>query len=220
MSSESSDKLHPSFQPLTAICELFADLRVPWWIAGGWAIDLAAGEISRDHHDIDVMVLERDEHALRTDLPGVDFRLIVGAGEHDQPWPPGRRLIAGPDRIRLLCPTLPMPTEVISGAAVGTTWVYHRGRPGGTTRPLVKITQRRGRIPYLAPEVVLATKFLDNRDKDGADFYTAAPHLSPDQRQWLIKTMTQRWLSARRRAGDTTSDGTDHPWIQHLLAGG
>lgn len=181
-------------------------------------LDLAAGEISRDHADIDVMVLERDEHALRSDLTGVDFRLIIGPGEHEHPWPPDRRLIAGPDRIRLISPRLPMPTEVICGAAVGRTWVYHRGRPGGTTRPLDKITQHRGRIPYLAPEVVLATKFFDNREKDEADFYTAAPHLNVDQRQWLIQTMTQRWPSARRRAGDTISDGTDHPWVQHLLA--
>lgn len=212
----SVDELNPSFEPLTAVCNLFADVHVPWWIAGGWAIDLAAGRISRAHHDIDVMILERDEHALRTGLTGVDFRLIVGAGEHEEPWPPDKRLIAGPDRVRLLSTNLPMPTEVICGAAVGRTWVYHRGRPGRTARPLDTITQHRGRIPYLAPEVVLATKFLDNRSKDDADFYTATPHLNPDQRQWLIETLTQRWLSARRRAGDTTSDGTDHPWIQHL----
>lgn len=213
----SSDKLHPSFQPLSAIRELFTDVHIPWWIAGGWAIDLAVGKPSRDHHDIDVMVLERDEHALRSSLDGVEFRLIVGPGEYEQPWPLGQRLIAGPDRIRLISPQLPMPTEVICGAAVGRNWIYHRGRPGATTRALDKITQYRGQIPYLAPEVVLATKFLDNRDKDEADFNTAAPYLDPDQRQWLIQSMTQRWRSARRRAGDEASDGTDHPWIQHLL---
>lgn len=216
--SSTHDEVPTDFEPLTTVCRLLAPLRVPWWIAGGWAIDLAAGRISRDHHDIDVMLLERDEHALRSDLTGVDFRLIVGPGEREQPWLPDRHLIAGPDRVRLISPELPMPTEVICGAAVGRSWVYHRGRPGSTTRPLDKITQRRGPIPYLAPEVVLATKFLDNRPKDDADFHTVAPHLTDDQRQWLIEIATQRWLGARRRAGDTNSDGTDHPWIQRMLS--
>lgn len=215
--SSTSNELPADFEPLRIICDLFANLRVPWWIAGGWAIDLAAGRISRAHHDIDVMILERDEHALRSDLTGVDFRLIVGPGEREEPWPTDRRLVAGPDRVRLISPKLPIPTEVICGAAVGRSWVYHRGRPGSTTRPLDTVTQRRGPIPYLAPEVVLATKLLDNRPKDDADFHTAAPHLTADQRDWLIETSTRRWQAARRRAGDTVSDGTDHPWTQYLL---
>jgi Aminoglycoside-2''-adenylyltransferase len=43
--------------------------RVPWWITGGWAIDLAVAHVTRDHADVDVMMLERDEHALRGRRP-------------------------------------------------------------------------------------------------------------------------------------------------------
>ena len=53
------------FGPVLAVRSLLSDLTVPYWIAGGWAIDLAVGRVTRDHADVDVMLLERDEHALR-----------------------------------------------------------------------------------------------------------------------------------------------------------
>jgi Aminoglycoside-2''-adenylyltransferase len=38
----------------------FAALHVPWWIAGGWAIDLFLGRQTREHEDLDVLILRRD----------------------------------------------------------------------------------------------------------------------------------------------------------------
>src|SRR2546425_12898969 len=35
----------------------FSSLKVPWWVAGGWALDLYTGEQSRAHEDLDVGVL-------------------------------------------------------------------------------------------------------------------------------------------------------------------
>jgi len=37
-----------------------APLTVPWWFAGGWAIDLYAGAQSHRHADLDVGILRRD----------------------------------------------------------------------------------------------------------------------------------------------------------------
>jgi len=70
------------FEPVHAVGSLLSGLTVPWWITGGWAIDQAAGHLTRDHTDVDVMMLERDEHALRG-LTGVNIQLIA-AGQ-----PPG-----------------------------------------------------------------------------------------------------------------------------------
>ncbi len=52
-------------EPVHAVGSLLYGLTVPWWITGGWAIDLAAGHVTRDHADVNVMMLERDGHALR-----------------------------------------------------------------------------------------------------------------------------------------------------------
>jgi len=206
-----SNSLPVEFAPVTAVRDLLTELRVPWWIAGGWAIDLALGQVSRAHHDVDVLMLERDEHALR-DVTDVDLRLVVGADEREKTWPPGRRLIAGAHRIQVRAGGLPLPTEVLLGAAVGSTWLYHRGRMGAVTRPLAAITRKRGDIPYLSPEVVLAMKAVSGRAKDAADFDAALPLLDADQRRWLGDAAGRRWRSTHA----SSDDSAVHPWTKRL----
>jgi len=43
---------------------VFAPLAVPWWIAGGWAIDVYLGRQTREHADIDVSVLRAHHRKL------------------------------------------------------------------------------------------------------------------------------------------------------------
>jgi len=47
-----------------------------WGIAGGWALDLWRGEITREHHDVDVAVLRDDQVALRAHLAGYEWTVI------------------------------------------------------------------------------------------------------------------------------------------------
>ena len=99
------------FEPVHAVGSLLSGLTVPWWITGGWAIDLAAGHLTRDHADVNVMMLERDEHALRG-LTGVDIQLIAD-GQPPGPWPAGRRLTAGPAPVQ---PPAPVPAAASATA--------------------------------------------------------------------------------------------------------
>lgn len=47
------------------VAQFFSTLAIPWWIAGGWAIDLFLGEQTRDHEDIDILFLRRDQQEIR-----------------------------------------------------------------------------------------------------------------------------------------------------------
>src|SRR5580698_11184903 len=47
-----------------------ASLSTPWWISGGWALDLFAGAQSRAHKDLDIGVLRRDAVAAAGALAG------------------------------------------------------------------------------------------------------------------------------------------------------
>jgi hypothetical protein len=49
-------------------------LRTPWWICGGWALDLFLGRNTRRHVDLDVALLRRDQHVLFRHLGGWDLR--------------------------------------------------------------------------------------------------------------------------------------------------
>ena len=46
----------------------FAAWTTPWWVSGGWAIDLAVGHQSREHADLDILVLRRDHRQVRARL--------------------------------------------------------------------------------------------------------------------------------------------------------
>ncbi len=177
------------FGPVHAVGSLLSDLTVPYWIAGGWAIDLAVGRVTRDHADVDIMLLERDEHALRTDLAEVDVHLMGRDGQ-PAPWAAGQRLPGGPGRLVLHSKNLPLPTEVLLASAVGTFWVYHRGAHC-IRRPLADITRTRDGIPFLAPEVVLLFKSRSKSDKDQRDVRTALPILNAEQRAWLRDILKQ-----------------------------
>jgi hypothetical protein len=205
------------FEPVQVVRSVRSSLAVPWWVTGGWAIDLAVGQVTRPHDDVDVVLLERDEHALRH-LPDVGLQLVVGPGHQEQPWTADRRMLAGPDSVRLISPRLPVSTQVVFAAAVGTTWVYHRGKPT-ILRPLSEAGRVRYGIPYLAPEVVLTMKSMSVRDKDEHDFSSALPLLDRDQREWLQDSITRRWHGFRRRAGDPLAAMSDHPWTSRLITG-
>jgi hypothetical protein len=200
------------FEPVHAVGSLLSGLTVPWWITGGWAIDLAVGHVTRDHTDVDVMMLERDEHALRG-LTGVDIQLI--AGGQPGPWPAGRRLTAVPapgpkppvtgpgrrvgDGLVLRGEDLPLPADVIPAGAVGAIWIYKKGSHV-FTRPLADITRYRQGIPSLAPEVVLLIKARPGTDRPGTDndqrdFEAALPTLGAEQRLWLKDAIERpSWL--------------------------
>jgi hypothetical protein len=119
------------FGPVLAVRALLSDLTVPYWIAGGWAIDLAVGRVTRDHADVDIMLLERDEHALRTDLTQVDVQLI-GRGGQPGPWPAGRRLLAGPHPGPSSPPTASSCTARTSRCPPRCSWPA-RSEPSGST---------------------------------------------------------------------------------------
>ena len=52
------------------VAALFSVLAVPWWLAGGYAIEMAVGHALRDHADIDVLLLRRDQLAAQRMLAG------------------------------------------------------------------------------------------------------------------------------------------------------
>ena len=49
------------------------DLEAPWWIAGGWALDLFLGRVTRAHNDVEIADFRADVDAVRVALPGWEF---------------------------------------------------------------------------------------------------------------------------------------------------
>lgn len=68
------------------VARFFSSLVVPWWIAGGWALDLFLGAQTRDHDDIDVQILRRDQQEVRVLLHGWDVQAAPPRA-HPGEWP-------------------------------------------------------------------------------------------------------------------------------------
>src|SRR5215212_9966399 len=57
------------------ILALLGSAPFPWWIAGGWSLDLFLGKQTRDHFDIDVAISRNDQLLAQLYLNHWDFCL-------------------------------------------------------------------------------------------------------------------------------------------------
>jgi hypothetical protein len=162
---------------------LLASSKAPWWIAGGWALDLFSGTPSRPHTDLDVGILRRDVSTVLLGLStwevfeAKDGRLIRLA---DGCVPPV-------DVHSLWCrPTAadPWTIELMLDEADGDTWVYRR-EPRIRRSMSTAVRQSPYGLPYLAPEIQLLYKSKARRERDDADFAQICPLLAAHARRWL-----------------------------------
>jgi hypothetical protein len=169
-----------------------------WWIAGGWAVELAGGA-RRGHADTDVVVLvdeldriraqlrayhlwEAHDGSLRPLLAGEDLR-----PEREQLWV--RRDAASPWLVDLL----------LTPAKAGR-WVFKRDHR--VSLPLEAVGATSDGIPHLRPEVVLLHKAHRVRPKDEQDFSSLLPLLDASARSWLDDALALAH--------------PDHPWRARL----
>ena len=181
--------------------DLFAAFPRPWWIAGGWALDVHLGRASRAHADIDLAVLRGDEVALPALLAGWDIRIA-----HDgalMPWG-GEGALPAPYHqfwVRRDGATA-WSFEVLLEEHDGATWRYRRDHR--VTMPLARFGRASPEgVPYVAPEVALLYKAKGHAmAKNAADFEAALPALDAGARDWL------RGALVVAHAG--------HPWLAAL----
>ncbi|MEU4829935.1 amino acid transporter [Streptosporangium sp. NPDC023615] len=186
--------------PLEQVVALFQGLDVPWWIGGGYAIELAVGRPYRDHGDIDVGLLRRDQLAVRRLLAGWDCHAADPPGTL-RSWPVNEVL---PDRAHDIWVREhaggPWRFQLMLDESDGDEWVYRRD--ARVRRPLSSLTVATDGFRRLAPEVQLLYKAKGLRAKDETDFTRALPSLTGPQRRWLAEALT-------------IEHGT-HPWHDRL----
>jgi hypothetical protein len=193
-----------SWEPATPaeVAEIFSSCEARWWIAGGYAIELATGQPIRDHSDIDVLLLRRDQLVVQEALPGWQWRAADPPGSL-RPWRPGEQLPAGVHDI--WCrpgPRRPWRIQVMLEESSGGDWISRRDER--IRRPITSIglVTARG-IPYLAPEIQLFYKAKNQRAKDEADFAATLPILTEAQKRWLSHALSLVY-------------GPAHPWRLRL----
>lgn len=175
---------------IAEVMHVLRGLRAPWAVAGGWAIDLAVGRVTRPHADVDVLLPREDQAALRMALPEWEFRSVVDGAL--SLWLRGARLDTPVHEVHATPPVRILREvrgiEFLLNERDGMDWVYRRD--SAVRRPLSRIFREGwAGVRTLAPEVVLLYKSKAPREADEHDFQTALPLLGDESRRWLAAAL-------------------------------
>jgi hypothetical protein len=192
------------FDPVAAVAAVMRGYPHPWFIAGGWAIDLFVGRVTRAHEDVEVGAFLPHQDALRRQLAG--WKLFRSHDDRWEPWPPDVRIELPEFQAKARREQGdPRQFDVFFNPLDGDDWVSRRH--DGLRVPIEKVSGRTPdagalpNIPYFAPELQLLYKAKHHRPRDEADFAVALPRLGR-RRRWLREALE------RFQPGD--------PWIPRL----
>lgn len=188
------------FTPIQQVAEELQGLPCPWYICGGWSIDLYLGRVTRVHDDRDVQIARADQLALREYLLARDWKLLTPLNGRLEHWPPHMRLESPRHQVHAHRQSAFIDfllTDFDAG-----TWRYRR-------EPIILRDSRRmglrseEGIPFIAPELALLFKSRTSsgveRSKDQDDFEKVYDKLEPERRAWLRWALiavdpSHRWL--------------------------
>ena len=176
---------------------LFAHVSSPWWICGGWAIDLWVGRSTRDHADLDIGCADSLVAQIVGELEG--WEVFLAKAGTLSPWRPGDALDGSLWLSRRGSAT--WDVQLMPERTTGDNWHFRRDHSVTRTRSDLTWTTPDG-MPVLKPEIQLLYKAKSVRPKDQADFEVTVPTLSEDSRAWLSATIRRLYPS--------------HPWLSHL----
>ena len=172
----------------------------PWWVVGGWAIEVFTGA-QREHEDIDVSMLACDVPALR-EFVGDRWHLWTNVGGTLRPLT---------DRH----PELPVPDcQIWVRRDAGSPWImdmplspdvnglWQSKRMSDHVAPVDDVTWvTDDGLRVADPEIVLLHKGAQLRAKDRRDLERTLPLLDAGRRSWLRDSLRQCY-------------GDDHPWLE------
>lgn len=178
------EKSKQSFKLPMKVAEIMVGFSKPWFVAGGWAIDLFLSRVTREHKDVEIAIFRQDQLELRRHLTDWGFkkveegRLVSWLGSEWLELPAheihARNTHSDPNHL-----------EVLLNECDGTHWIFRRN-------PLIKLTltnagmiSKKGGIPFLIPEIVLLYKAKAPKSHDEADFQSVCRVLDSNRRSWL-----------------------------------
>jgi hypothetical protein len=195
-----------SFEAIRPALAELESYRHPWFVCGGWAIDLYVGEVTREHEDLEVAIFRHHQHALRAHYREWSAFKSVGRWvrweEDEELELPLHQILFQPAEWPEPDPWEPSYDErqfFLNDVRSGV-WISRRDER--IRLPVRQLAQRgAGGFPIVAPEVQLLYKAKHTGNKDEHDFGLVAPLLGPVRREWLRDALElihpgHRWIEA------------------------
>ncbi len=199
---EAFDRWYGGWDPLTraTIGEFMAGFGRPWWVIGGWSIEVFTG-VPRQHEDMDISMLASDAPAFREFL-----------GDRWTPWNVDDGWFRPFDE---RFPEVRADSQLWIRESAQSRWIldipltpdtdgrWTNKRLRSHTEAVEDVTWvADDGLHYQRPEVTLMFKAAQTRAKDRADAAVTLPRLDAAQRRWLRETVGQM--------------NPDHPWVTEL----
>jgi len=182
----------------------------PWFILGGWAIDLFIGRVTRAHSDREIGIFRHHQQEFRRHIgdkalfkaiTGPDGGMWVEWKEQEYIELPLHQILIRPKGAEVPVgdwQAMPEEFEIFLNEADGGLWRFRRNP--AITRPASEIImQSESGLPILTPEIQLLYKAKHHRAKDELDFTAMLPLLNDVQRTWLKSALEKthpgdRWV--------------------------
>jgi hypothetical protein len=188
-----------SYDDLLTVVRAMDGFPAPWFVSGGWALDLYRGEVTRQHADIELGVARADQRAIVQHFP--DRGRYKGVNHTWEPWNADDVLELPDFQILVGEPETPGEFEFFLNEIHDGRWFFRRDQSiGGPLEELTTVSP--SGIPVLAPEIQLLYKSGTPRPKDEADFAGILPMLESRRVARLLEL-----LMAYR---------PEHPWLEML----
>ena len=183
------------------VAQLLENVRVPWYVAAGWAIDLFLGGDHREHDDLEIAVPNSRFDEVADVLDDLEIFLITDRREAT-PWAEARDRVfdTHPTSVREPATGL-WRFDVFREPSDGDAWICRR-------EPAIRLPHDRliertdDGIPYGRPEIVLLMKAKHSHlEKNARDLAAALPRFEPARRRWLRDALSvmhpgHEWLDA------------------------
>ncbi|MHA1968675.1 MAG: nucleotidyltransferase domain-containing protein [Candidatus Hodarchaeales archaeon] len=177
------------------------DFNKPWYIAGGWAIDLFLGLVTRSHQDIEIIIFRNHQIKLREYLCEWKFWKVIPKIGLLEPWFDDEWLDFPIHEIYALQykgETDNSVFEILLNESDGNSWLFRRNLNIKRSLETISKISEDG-IPYLCPEIVLLYKAKTPKIYDECDFGNVHRLLDQNQLIWLSQAINQfhpghKWL--------------------------
>ncbi|MEW9701846.1 hypothetical protein [Paenibacillus sp. SI8] len=173
------------------------DFKYPWFIAGGWAVDLGIGKITREHMDMDICIFRENIQQVLDYFSDWEIRVVI---------PELHELIPCIDVKDALFPRYCLHLrrgeqflEILLTDKIDDEVIYRRN---DTIRLSVSEFIRNDSInrPYVNPIWQLLFKSKNPREHDEMDFKNYLPYINSEEKNWLRMNINRtepesKWLT-------------------------
>jgi aminoglycoside-2''-adenylyltransferase len=171
------------------VARILADVKVPWYVAGGWAIDLFLGGQRREHGDLEIAIPSNCFGEIAEALEGLEICVITGSNEAMLLADAGDRLASTHQTWLREPATGRWRIDVFREPSDDDTWIFRRDER--IRLPFDQAIERTAEgIPFGRPEIILLYKAKhSHKEKDQGDFAAVLPELGQERRRWLADAL-------------------------------